>query len=104
MFKHHLAQRTEHAALTADDSDRLWGGGDIRGVPIRCSYCDQPAAWAVVNGPYLDLACASAEHLARAGSVGSAVSPAEVAWLARRLASDDRPLTLSEYEAWQFGG
>ncbi len=62
------------SALRPPDWERLERGGDIRGMPLGCDYCDQPAAWAaqplydpVAGELIIWLACENPRHIARAG-------------------------------------
>ncbi len=62
------------STLTPQDWERLERGGDIRGMPLRCDYCHQPAAWAaqplydpVAGELIIWLACDDPLHIARAG-------------------------------------
>lgn len=62
------------SALTPQDWERLERGGDIRGMPLRCDYRDQPAAWSapplydrVAGELIIWLACDNPLHIARAG-------------------------------------
>lgn len=61
------------AALTEQDWERLQRGGDIRGMPLSCDYCQQPAAWAaeplydpVAGLQLIWVACDNPDHIARA--------------------------------------
>ncbi len=62
------------SALTPQDWGRLERGGDIRGMPLRCDYCDRPAVWAaqplydpVAGELIIWVACENSAHIARAG-------------------------------------
>ncbi len=69
---HQAAQTADYEALTPEQQDRVWRGGDVRSVSVRCDYCASAVAWAVVNGPNLRLACSNAVHIAWVESNGSA--------------------------------
>lgn len=84
------AQLAEYEALTSDHHNRLWDGGDVRGVPIRCDYCGEPAAFASAVPPKLRVACDHAVHIAWALSTGSAVPVSEITAGQQRELPDGR--------------
>lgn len=75
---HDAAQIAEYDALTGEQRALLWDGGNVAGIPVRCDYCDNSAAWAVQNGPRLRIACSTAVHMAWVSSNGSAVPVSDI--------------------------
>jgi hypothetical protein len=73
-----MATETEFIALTADQENRLWEGGNITGVPVSCDYCDGPAVWSSVRKGNMWTACSNAAHIAWACSIGSACPVSDI--------------------------
>ncbi len=64
----------EWDALTPQQQARVIAGGVIVGIPMRCEFCDEAAAWSSgdVNAR---VACYDLRHIAMAESTGAIVPP-----------------------------
>lgn len=97
--KQNINRVDQFNALTKQDRDRVWAGGNITGIPLQCGYCDEPAAYSSVNGPSARVSCMDAQHIAYVESWGSQVQPEDVEYIVRALAADHR--AHAERLAWE---